>query len=57
MNKFYKLSSYFLVYLLFVVLYGLNFKNAINFESIRLCLYSSVAPALVGGTAASLFFK
>lgn len=57
MKNFFKLSSYFIVYILFVVLYSLNFKDAINFESLRLCLYSSITPALVGGTVTSLLLK
>lgn len=52
-----KLIIYLIVYILFVALYSLNFKGDISFINMKLCLLSSIIPALVGGTATNLLFK
>ncbi|MGX4601105.1 hypothetical protein [Faecalimicrobium sp. JNUCC 81] len=52
-----KLIIYLVVYILFVALYSLNFKGDISFINMKLCLLSSIIPALVGGTATNLLFK
>lgn len=57
MKKIIKFKGYLIIYILFVFLYSLNFKNAINSESLKICLYSSIVPAIVGGTVTSLLFK
>lgn len=57
MKKIIGFKGYLIIYILFVFLYGLSFKNAITPESLKICLYSSIVPALVGGTVTNLLFK
>lgn len=53
----FKLKWYLLVYLLFIGLYLINMKNNLDLNSLKLCLYSSIFPALVGGTVGNLLFN
>lgn len=52
-----KLTIYLVVYILFVALYSLNFRGDISYIDMKLCLLSSIIPALVGGTATNQLFK
>ncbi|MEF9990730.1 MAG: hypothetical protein RR765_01425 [Peptostreptococcaceae bacterium] len=38
-------------------MYGSTFKGNLTPENLQLCLYSSILPALVGGTVGNLLFK
>lgn len=51
----FKLSHYLNVYILFAVLYTFNFKDHINLLNLKICLTSSILPALVGGSVINLF--
>lgn len=57
MKKGIRLLGYFFIYVLFVYLYTLNINGNINLVNLKVCLYSSVFPALVGGTVTNLYFR
>ncbi|MRN23589.1 hypothetical protein EAI30_03060 [Romboutsia ilealis] len=52
-----KISNYLLIYILFLTLYIFTFKGNINYINLKICLTSSIFPALVGGSVINLFFK
>lgn len=53
MKKKFKISRYFLVYILFVFLYTLS-KGTFNPINLETTLYASIFPSLVGGTITNL---
>lgn len=57
MKWFYRVFAYIAIYVLFVILYGLSFENFITIDNLKVCMYSSILPALVGGTATGLLIK
>lgn len=57
MIKKFRIEIYLAIYALFVCLYIYNFKDNLSDANIKLCLCSSILPALVGGTIANLLFK
>lgn len=57
MKKKFRIEVYLVVYILFLFLYILNFKENLSFADLKICLYSSIVPALVGGTVGNLLFK
>lgn len=57
MKRKFRIKVYLIVYMLFLCLYILNFKEDLSYTNIKICLYSSIVPALVGGTVGNLLFK
>lgn len=57
MKRRFNIKGYLLIYILFLGLYILNFREDLSLFNLKICLYSSIFPALVGGTVANLLFK
>lgn len=57
MRRKFRIEGYLIVYILFFCLYILNFEGEVSYSNLKLCLYSSITPALVGGTVGNLLFK
>lgn len=57
MKRKFRIEGYLIVYILFLCLYVLNFEGEMNYSNLKLCLYSSITPALVGGTVGNLLFR
>lgn len=53
----FRISHYLSVYILFAVLYTLNFRGNVDFLNLKICLASSIFPALVGGSVINLFLN
>ena len=57
MKRRFNIKGYLLIYILFCGLYILNFREDMSLINLKTCLYSSIFPALVGGTVTNLLFK
>lgn len=57
MKRKFRIELYLIVFMLFLCLYILNFREDLSYTNIKLCIYSSIVPALVGGTVGNLLFK